>query len=68
MPRECLCPRESEALILAAKGLTTVEIGQEMFVSAQTVKHYLKSIYRKLGLRNRVELVDQGSTGVGALQ
>jgi LuxR family maltose regulon positive regulatory protein len=37
--------------------LTTAEIAQEMFVSINTVKTHLKSIYRKLSVARRRDAV-----------
>jgi DNA-binding CsgD family transcriptional regulator len=52
-----LTPRESEALILLAQGLTNRAIAKAMYVSIDTVKTHLRNVYRKLNLRNRAEAV-----------
>lgn len=52
-----LTTRESEVLILLRMGKTYVEIGEQLDISQNTVKTHLKSIYRKLGVRNRTEAV-----------
>jgi len=49
---------ETEALIaeLAATGMTNPEIAAAAFVSRKTVEANLSKVYRKLGVRSRVEL------------
>jgi LuxR family transcriptional regulator, maltose regulon positive regulatory protein len=54
---ESLSEREREVLELLAGMLTTVEIAAEMFISVNTVKTDLKSIYRKLAAEHRGEAV-----------
>ena len=51
-----LTPREIEVSRLAAIGLRSREIGDELRISLGTVKLHLHSIYRKLGISTRVEL------------
>ena len=41
---------------MAARGLTTREIAQGLFVTAKTVENQLGSTYPKLGVRSRHEL------------
>jgi DNA-binding CsgD family transcriptional regulator len=50
--------REREVLRLVAHGQSVATIAQRLFVSASTVRNYLSSIYRKLGVRNRAALLD----------
>jgi DNA-binding NarL/FixJ family response regulator len=52
-----LTARESEALALLVQGLRNREIAQTMYVSIDTVKTHLASVYRKLEARNRAEAV-----------
>jgi LuxR family maltose regulon positive regulatory protein len=54
---EKLSGRELEVLRLASKMLTTAEIAEEMYLSVNTVKSHLKSIFRKLGTSHRGEAV-----------
>ena len=54
---ETISEREIEVLRLLSDGLTYQEIAQTMFVSVNTVKSHLKSIYGKLGVHNRREAV-----------
>ena len=56
-PREPLSPREQEVLKLLAEAHTNREISEVLGVSAKTVEHHRASILRKLGMRDRVELV-----------
>jgi LuxR family maltose regulon positive regulatory protein len=42
------------------------QIGDELFVSVNTIKSNLKSIYRKLGVTSRSEAVD-AATALGLL-
>jgi DNA-binding NarL/FixJ family response regulator len=52
-----LTERESELLTLVALGLRNDEIAEALFVSANTVKSHLKSVFRKLDVRNRAEAI-----------
>jgi LuxR family maltose regulon positive regulatory protein len=54
---EALTPRELTIVELLPTHLSYVQIGQQLFVSVNTVKSNLKSIYRKLGVSNRFEAV-----------
>jgi LuxR family maltose regulon positive regulatory protein len=42
--------------------LSNAEIGAEVFVSLNTVKTHLRSIYRKLGASGRAEAVERART------
>lgn len=50
-----LTRRESEVIRELSQGLYYKEIAQKIFISPETVKKHVRSIYRKLGVRNRVE-------------
>jgi DNA-binding NarL/FixJ family response regulator len=50
-------PREAEVLIALRDGLKTDEIAGRLLLSTSTVKTHLGSVFRKLGVRNRVEAV-----------
>ncbi len=50
-----LTERELCVLKGVARGLSNQAIGQELWVTEQTVKFHLTNIYRKLGVANRTE-------------
>ena len=54
-PLDELTPREREILEGLAAGLSNKEIGEKVFLSEKTVKHYMTNILQKLQVRNRVE-------------
>jgi DNA-binding NarL/FixJ family response regulator len=56
-PREPLSPREQEVLKLIADAHTNREISEMLGLSEKTVESHRGSILRKLGMRDRVELV-----------
>lgn len=51
-----LTPRQTQVVRLLAQGMTNREIGDQMGITAGTVKNYLKLIYDKTGMGSRVEL------------
>lgn len=56
-PREGapLTPRELELLAVIARGLSTREIVEQLGITPGTVKAHLTSIFRKIGVANRVQ-------------
>ena len=54
-PLDELTDRERRILEGVAAGLSNKEIGQQMYLSEKTVKHYMTNILQKLQVRNRVE-------------
>lgn len=50
-----LTPAEEKVLGLVADSLTNKEIASSLGISPATVKRHVENIFRKLGLRNRVE-------------
>ncbi len=56
-PAQALNLREMEILRLIAQGLTNREIGDQLYLSENTVKGYVKNILSKMGARNRIEAV-----------
>ena len=54
-PLQELTEREREILRLIGGGLTNREIGERLFLSEKTIKHYVTNILQKLQVRSRVE-------------
>lgn len=52
-----LTPREREVVALLAQGKSNAEIADIQCVSLKTIETHLYHVYRKAGVRNRVELV-----------
>ena len=50
-----LTDRERDILENLSQGLSNKEIGEKLFLSEKTVKHYMTNILQKLQVRNRVE-------------
>jgi LuxR family maltose regulon positive regulatory protein len=50
---ELLSSQEERVLRLLAAGYTNPEIAQELYISVNTVKTHVKSVYRKLNIDNR---------------
>lgn len=50
-----LTPREMEVLQLIVEGADNVAIGQALSISPHTVKQYVANIFKKLGVRSRVQ-------------
>jgi len=49
--------RECEVMNLVLLGKTNIEIGENLFISPNTVKNHLKSIFRKMEVSSRAEAV-----------
>jgi two-component system nitrate/nitrite response regulator NarL len=54
-PLQELTSREREILALIGNGHTNRAIGEKIFLSEQTIKHYVTNILQKLQVRSRVE-------------
>jgi two-component system nitrate/nitrite response regulator NarL len=52
-----LTEREKEVITLISEGLKNKQIAERLFISQTTVTHHLSSIYSKLGVSDRLELV-----------
>ena len=56
-PAGALSERETEVVVLAARGLSNRLIGKELQLAEATVKRHLANIYQKVGVRSRNEAV-----------
>jgi DNA-binding CsgD family transcriptional regulator len=54
-----LTKRESEITRLVLRGLSTNEVSEELHITPNTVRDHFKSIFDKVGVRSRRELVGQ---------
>jgi len=54
---DALSPREIEVIAMIGKGLKSKAIAEQMSISEATVRHHLSSIYGKLGVDDRLNLV-----------
>lgn len=52
-----LSPREAEVLALITQGLSNQDIAERVFVTVNTVKTFIRSAYRKIGVKNRTQAV-----------
>lgn len=57
---ETLSGREEQVVALIAEGLTNQEIAERMYVSINSVKTYIRSAYRKMGVSSRSQAVVWG--------
>jgi DNA-binding NarL/FixJ family response regulator len=54
---EGLSDRESEILALITQGMSNAEVAKLTFLSPNTVKSYIRAIYRKIGVASRTQAV-----------
>jgi DNA-binding NarL/FixJ family response regulator len=54
---EVLTARETEIVLLLARGMSNDEIARELFVETSTVKSHLRRAMAKIGARDRVQTV-----------
>ena len=52
-----LSPREEELVKLVVRGLSAARISRALFISEHTVNNHLRSVFGKVGVRSRGELV-----------
>jgi DNA-binding CsgD family transcriptional regulator len=53
-----LTDREFEIIELSVHGLSSKEIGDKLNISARTVETHLKNVYNKMGIENKIELLN----------
>jgi DNA-binding NarL/FixJ family response regulator len=55
-----LSARETEVLELICRGMSNLEIAEQLFVSVNSVKTYVRQIYQKIGVARRAQAVAWG--------
>jgi DNA-binding CsgD family transcriptional regulator len=55
---ESLTPSERRVAEVGAKGLTTRQIAEALFVTPKTVEFHLRHIYQKLDINSRGQLAE----------
>jgi DNA-binding NarL/FixJ family response regulator len=58
---QVLTPQELQVALPVAEGKTNKEAAAELFLSPKTVEFHLASVYRKLGVSSRRELIKRVS-------
>jgi DNA-binding NarL/FixJ family response regulator len=59
-----LTERESELLALLPTGMTNRELGDHLYISENTIKTQLRSLFSKLDVRNRAQAVALAGSGI----
>jgi DNA-binding NarL/FixJ family response regulator len=59
-----LTGRESELLALLPTGMTNRELGAQLYISENTIKTQLRSLFSKLDIHNRAQAVALAGTGI----
>jgi DNA-binding NarL/FixJ family response regulator len=54
---ETLTDREREVIALVGEGLKNKQVGERLFISETTVTHHLSSVFSKLEVSDRLELI-----------
>jgi DNA-binding NarL/FixJ family response regulator len=57
-----LTPREKEVLTLAVHGLSARQVGERLGMSERTAETHLGRVYRKLGVRNRLQALHRAAS------
>jgi DNA-binding NarL/FixJ family response regulator len=57
MKIESLTDREREVIALIGEGLKNKQVGERLFISETTVTHHLSSVFSKLEVSDRLELI-----------
>ena len=57
---EGITDRESEILALITQGMSNAEVARLTYLSPNTVKSYIRSVYRKIGATSRTQAVLYG--------
>jgi DNA-binding CsgD family transcriptional regulator len=63
---DLLTPKEAAVLQLLATGMLYKEMAGQLKVNINTIKKHCKSIYKKLGVRNRTEAVNKFNSAKAA--
>jgi DNA-binding CsgD family transcriptional regulator len=58
-----LTAREKQIALLVAQGLSNPQISARLRIAEQTVKNHLRGVFRKLAVKNRVQLTLKMSSG-----
>ena len=56
--KDKLSKREQEILALILEGKSNQDIADELFISISTIKTHIYNIYRKLGVKNRLQVIN----------
>jgi DNA-binding CsgD family transcriptional regulator len=56
-PLDLLTPQQVQVALLLAEGQSNREIAAALFLSVRTVESHLSSVYRRVGVRSRAQLV-----------
>lgn len=54
-----LSPREIEVLVHTSKGLSYIQISENLFISPKTVRKHIENIYQKLQVHSKLEAVQK---------
>ena len=65
LERAGLSPRERQIALRVLEGKDNAAIGGEMFIGRRTVESHLYNIYRKLGVKNRLQLARRAAAETG---